>query len=197
MARRPSEEGIRGNKLKRKRRTTEAGSRPKQLQPAAKERLPFWGMRTIKTLIAVYLCFAIGILRGVLPFYSAIAAILCMKKDVDEGKKAGIHRSIGTLIGGSIGLLCLLLFRRLDMTEFGWLHFLLITLGLVPVIYSIVALKAKEAVYIGCVVFLSVTVSHGGDEKPYLFAANRILDTFIGIVTAQAVNRILPRGREE
>ena len=85
--------------MKRKRKKTEAGSKPKP-------QLPLWGMRTIKTLIAVYLCFAIGILRGVLPFYSAIAAILCMKKDVDEGKRAGIHRSIGTLIGGSIGLLC-------------------------------------------------------------------------------------------
>ncbi len=176
--------------MKTKSKKTEVGSKPKPRQPLL-------GMRTIKTLIAVYLCFAIGILRGVLPFYSAIAAILCMKKDVDEGKKAGIHRSIGTLIGGSIGLLFLLLFRRLHMTDFGWLHFLLITLGLVPVIYSIVALKAKEAVYIGCVVFLSVTVSHGGDERPYLFAANRMLDTFIGILTSQAINRFLPKGREE
>ena len=181
--------------MKRKKTKTGAGISPRQ--PDGKAHPRFWGMRTIKTLLAVYLCFAIGILRGVLPFYSAIAAILCMKKDVDEGKKAGVHRSIGTLIGGSIGLLCLLLFRRLEMTEFGWLHFLLITLGLVPVIYSIVALKAKESVYIGCVVFLSVTVSHGGDEKPYLFAANRMLDTFIGIITAQVVNRVLPMGREE
>ena len=183
--------------MKRKRKKTETESRERVPQPAGKVQVPFFGMRTIKTLIAVYLCFAIGILRGVLPFYSAIAAILCMKKDVDEGKRAGVHRSIGTLIGGGIGLLCLLLFRRLNIPEFGWLHFLLITLGLVPVIYSIVALKAKESVYIGCVVFLSVTVSHGGDEKPYLFAANRVLDTFIGIITSQAVNRILPRGRGE
>ena len=41
---------------------------------------------------------------------------------------------------------------------------------------------------------MSVTVSHGGDENPYLFAFNRIVDTLIGILVALAVGGIrLPR----
>lgn len=154
------------------------------------------GMRTIKTMVAVYLCFLIGMARQVMPFYSAIAAVLCMKKGVAEGQKAGIDRMIGTLVGGLVGLLGLVLFKHISIPSFGWLHFLLITFGLVPVIYIIVALKAKEAVFIACVVFLSITVSHGGDHKPYLFAFHRILDTFIGIIMAWLVNWILPWGKE-
>lgn len=158
---------------------------------------PILGMRTIKTMIAVYFCFMVGMLRGVMPFYSAISAVLCIKKDIVEGRRAGIHRMLGTLVGGGIGLGGLLLFREIPMPDFGWIHFLLITIGLVPVIYLMVALKAKEAVFIACVVYLSVTVSHGGDEHPYIFAANRMIDTFIGILTAWAVNRFLPMEKEE
>lgn len=155
------------------------------------KKTPLLGMRTIKTMIAVYLCFMLGMLRGVMPFYSAISAVLCIKKDVHEGRKAGVHRMIGTIVGGLVGMIGLLIFRRIPMPEFGWFHFLLITIGLIPVIYIIVALKAKEAVFIGCVVFLSVTVSHGGDEHPILFAVNRMVDTFIGIITAWGVNHLL------
>lgn len=161
------------------------------------KKTPLFGMRTIKTMIAVYFCFMIGMLRGVMPFYSAISAVLCMKKDIDEGKRAGLHRMMGTVVGGVIGLAGLLIFREMPIPEFGWLHFLLITFGLAPVIYLMVALKAKEAVFIACVVFLSVTVSHGGDEQPFIFAFNRMIDTLIGILTALAVNRVLPMKKEE
>ena len=47
-----------------------------------RERLapPRVGMRMIKTAVAVFLCFAIDAFRGGgIPFYSAIAAVLCLQ----------------------------------------------------------------------------------------------------------------------
>ena len=47
-------------------------------------------------------------------------------------------------------------------------------------------------------VFLSVTISHGADVNPYLFAINRIIDTLIGIAVSLAVNAArLPRRKDQ
>lgn len=53
-----------------------------------------------------------------------------------------------------------------------------------------VLVKKTSATYITCVVFLSITVSHGLDLVPYVFALNRILDTLIGIFISLFVNWI-------
>ena len=45
-----------------------------------------------------------------------------------------------------------------------------------------------------CVVFMSITVSHGADVNPYLFALDRCIDTLIGIAVSLCVNLFrLPR----
>lgn len=155
------------------------------------------GMRTIKTLIAVYICILIGFLRGVLPFYSAISAVLCIKKEKGEGHQVGRNRIFGTLIGGMVGLVFLVLLRQAGLQELGAMHLLIVPLGLIPVIYLNVHFGMKEAVFISCVVFLSVTITHGGEEAPYLFAVNRMIDTIIGVLVAWLINHILPMGKEE
>ena len=64
-------------------------------------RLPRPGLRMLKSALAVFLCFLIDTLRGGgVPFYSAIAAILCMQPDVQGGLRVGLNRVVGTLIGG-------------------------------------------------------------------------------------------------
>ena len=63
------------------------------------------GMRTIKTVTAVYLCFVIDNFRsGGVPFYAAIAAVLCVQKDIHSSIKAAKNREIATLIGGLFGM---------------------------------------------------------------------------------------------
>ncbi|WKY46208.1 FUSC family protein [Eubacteriaceae bacterium ES2] len=76
-------------------------------------------MRTFKTFIAVYLCFLIYIVRGGQgsPFYSSIAAILCMQPYVQNSMNVALNRTIGTLMGGQWGwcfyYLKEVLFRRI------------------------------------------------------------------------------------
>ena len=52
--------------------------------------VPKIGMRLIKTAVAVFLCFLVDFFRdGGTPFYSAIAAILCMQPELGSSLKVG------------------------------------------------------------------------------------------------------------
>lgn len=160
-------------------------------------RPPKIGLRMIKSAVAVFLCLLIGQLRGgSVPFYSAIAAILCMQPYVKNSVRVALNRTIGTLIGGFAGMLILLADRQFIPDSMPVLSILLISAAIVPLIYVTVVCKKTTASYITCVVFLSITVSHAADGNPYLFALNRILDTLIGIFISLGVNMFrLPRHR--
>lgn len=143
----------------------------------------------LKSALAVFLCFLIDTLRGGgVPFYSAIAAILCMQPDVQGGLRVGLNRVVGTLIGGCYGMGVLYLLRAFPPGGHGLLQYAVISAALVPLMYLTVLVKKTSATYITCVVFLSITVSHGLDLIPYAFALNRILDTLIGIFISLFVN---------
>ena len=75
--------------------------------------LPKVGMRIIKSAVAVFLCFLVYLFRqdGV-PFYSVIAAVLCMQPYVSHSVRVALNRCIGTLIGGVFGTLVLLFEQR-------------------------------------------------------------------------------------
>ena len=67
------------------------------------------GLRTVKTCLAVFICFLIDYLREAgVPFYAAIAAILCVQKDMDKSFKVAKNREIATVIGAFAGALFLL-----------------------------------------------------------------------------------------
>ncbi|WP_353092517.1 aromatic acid exporter family protein [Tissierella praeacuta] len=149
------------------------------------------GMRVIKTVIAVYICFLINFMRKGIPFYSAIAAILCMQNDHINGFKTGKNRLIGTLIGGTYGFLAIVLINFLNVELFNYIHYLILSLFLIPIIYTNVFLKSSSSAYISCVVFFSITISHGGDIAPMYFALNRVIDTLIGIGVSLIINRIM------
>ena len=137
--------------------------------------MPRIGMRMIKSAAAVFLCFMIDKLRGGgIPFYSAIAAILCMQRELSDSMTKGRNRMIATLIGGIAGMGMLYFIRFLSITADTWLHYLIVSAALIPLIYTTVLLKQPDCTYLSCVVFLCICISHGSDENPMLFAMNRI-----------------------
>ena len=74
--------------------------------------MPKVGLRILKSALAVFLCFVVYLVRqDGMPFYSAIAAVLCMQPYVRHSFTAALNRTVGTLIGGAYGLLILLLLR--------------------------------------------------------------------------------------
>ncbi|WKY48915.1 HAD hydrolase family protein [Eubacteriaceae bacterium ES3] len=162
--------------------------------------MPKIGMRIFKTFVAVYLCFIIYLLRGEQgsPFYSSIAAILCMQPYVQNSLNVALNRTIGTFMGGAMGLLFLLLERSLIPDNMLALQYLILSLCVIPLIYLSVKINKPSAAYITCVVFMSITVTHGADINPVIFTFDRILDTLIGIFVSLAVNIFhLPRKRNK
>lgn len=156
------------------------------------KKLPRIGMRIIKSAIGVFLCFAIYFLRGKqgIPFYSAIAVLWCVQNDTRNTFSKAVQRTVGTVIGALYGLIFLTgSIHFMDEQDTLWYYFLL-SVMVIPVIYTAVLFHKKNAAYFSCVVFLSIVVNHVGDENPYLFVLNRTLDTMIGILLGLVINSI-------
>lgn len=153
------------------------------------------GMRAFKTMIAVFLCCVIGVLRNQSPLYGMITAVLCMQPNDEQSLKVSVKRIIGTMVGALFGFLFMTVTQFTGLEPFTLLYYFFIVLTLAPIILVTVRSRQAAATDLACVVFFSITVAHV--EDPALFALNRMLDTLIGILIALAVNKILPGKKRE
>ena len=164
------------------------------------KKLPIPGQRIIRSAIAVALCLVVYVLRGYsgIPLYSAMAALQCIQPYTRDMSGVARKRVLGTVIGAVWGLLLLLI--EIQLINSGMqnetLHYILVPLFLILVLYSTVLMKVPETAYFSGIVFLVITINHFTDADPYIFAFNRLLDTVIGVLVAAVVNRMhLPRIR--
>jgi uncharacterized membrane protein YgaE (UPF0421/DUF939 family) len=152
--------------------------------------VPHIGMRIIKSALGVLICFAIYFMRGKqgAPFYSALAVLWCIQNQTKNTVQNALQRTVGTGIGAAYGLIYILIKQRVPQLGDSFLHYCIISIALIPIIYTTVVIKQKKASYFSCVVFLSIVVNHLMDENPYIFVANRSLDTLIGIFVGLVLN---------
>ncbi|MCQ4936109.1 HAD hydrolase family protein [Anaerotignum propionicum] len=158
---------------------------------------PRIGMRMIKTAIAVGICFLISSLTGGngKPIFSAIAAIICMQPYVEHSVDVAFNRIIGTIIGAVFGLIAASVSLYIP-PEYDYVHFLVISLTVIPVLYTTVLLKKPGASALAGVVLLSITLSTG--STPLMDAVNRSVETIVGILVSLGVNMAhLPRRKEK
>lgn len=148
------------------------------------------GLRIIKTVLAVFLSMVISELRPGegLPINSSIAAIISMQTNLVDTKDIGINRVIGTILGGIIGLIYLIVIP--DFSEPYILDFFLMSLIVGLIIWIMAHLKLYNALTIMAIVFLSITLDNVNQttDLPVLFAFNRTLDTLIGVVISIIIN---------
>lgn len=155
-------------------------------------RIPKVGMRSVKTVLAVLICLLIDYIRGVVPFQSTIAAILCIQPDTENMFKIAFNRIAGTLLGGLGGALALTVYVSLGIPANSvWFYIALCPL-LFPIIYIPVRLGWPSAAALTCIVFLVVALSYSPDTSPLAIAFERIVDTAIGVLVALPVNLLLP-----
>lgn len=149
------------------------------------------GQRIFKTSLAVFLSFIFSHFRSTyaLPFYAAIAAIICTKSDVNDSINIGVNRIFGTLIGGIFGFLYLFYIRKMVYNEI--LNYLLIAIFIAILIWFMSSLDKPNAISIMAIVFCSISINHAGDKFGAInFALNRTLDTLVGVVIAILINSI-------
>jgi uncharacterized membrane protein YgaE (UPF0421/DUF939 family) len=139
------------------------------------------GLRTVKTGIAVTISmFIASLFKDNNPFYAAVAALIVMQPTVSDSWKIGINRMLGTLLGAVLGVI------------FAFISFanpLLAGLGIIVLIIIMNTLGWHESIAIAGVVFVGIFMDM---EGPHIFNAfHRVVDTFIGILTAVLVNYII------
>lgn len=155
------------------------------------------GMRNIKTAVAVMVCY-FGFLpvwspNGEIgPFYACVASVICMQDSVRKSFHQGISRTIGTLLGGAVGLVILFLD---DQFENLILLGLMLGAGCVTVIWLCNLIGRASSSALGCVVLSVVLINHGGAER-YIYFLSRVVETVAGIAVAVAVNHLLPDFRK-
>nr|MCR4903702.1 FUSC family protein [Butyrivibrio sp.] len=162
-----------------------------------KYKLPGIGMRIIKSAFGVLMCFAVYFLRDKqgTPFYSALAVLWCVQNQSKNSLGNALQRTIGTSIGAVYGLVYILFKQSFISFEDSFLHYLIISILIIPILYTTVILKQKKASYFSCVVFLSIVVNHLTDENPYIFVLNRSQDTLIGIFIGLVINSVHIHGK--
>ncbi len=149
------------------------------------------GQRIFKTALAVFLSFTFSHFRSAdaLPFYSAIAAIICTKNDVNESIEIGLNRILGTFIGGFVGFLYLLFVKKNLTNEIE--NYFLLSVIMAFLIWIVSSMEKPNAISIMCIVLASVSINHAGENFGAIdFAVNRVLDTLVGVVIAILVNSL-------
>lgn len=146
-------------------------------------------MRAIKTVISVFLCLVLDSFRAnSVPFYAAIASILCMQSNMDKSFVEAKKRIVATFVGGVFGILFLFIEKNFSVIDTRFLREFLVSFMLLPIIYLSVFLKQQKGTYITCVVFLSIVITHRLDVNPFAFGLNRMIDTIVGIAVSLIVN---------
>lgn len=164
------------------------------MSPLNKMRLSKPGLRNIKTSLSVFFCILLfRVIGRPNPLFACSAAIICMKETMDHSYQIGVDRLIGTLLGGLVGLVFLLI------KNFVSLHYvepLIAGMGIFTVIYLCNLFDKSNVSVISSIVVLAIVIGTGA-KSPFLYSLNRTLDTLIGIVIALFVNRyIYPRERD-
>lgn len=147
------------------------------------------GLRTVKTTIAVAICFVTGYLLNRDPLFACIAAVICMQDSYEKTMQIGVYRFFGTVLGGMVGFG--ILAAALTSGASDWiLMCLMAPFGCLLAIYLCNLTGLPGAVVICCVVYFSTLVNFSAAlmDLP-IYVAGRVLDTVAGIVVAIVVNR--------
>lgn len=144
------------------------------------------GMRNIKTSISIILCVLLfKILGRESPFYACLAALVTIQSSISKSYTAGNNRLIGTALGSIVGLI----FSYIAKPSF-YLHAILIGLGISLLIYLLDILNKNASINISCIVFIAIMINTKGAPS-YLYAINRLIDTYIGIAVSLLINKYL------
>lgn len=158
------------------------------------KKLPYPGFRNIKTGIAILICLIlyIPVNRDGVAF-ATIAILICMQDSVEKSISEGFNRVIGTVLGGSFGII----FIYFDLIKLhSIIYFTLCSLGVVLYIYICNLINIRKSINIGCVVYLMIVIGPV-EDSPLLYSIYRTIDTIVGIIIAVVVNRHLFRPKPE
>ena len=147
------------------------------------------GMRTIKTLIAIFICLMLYVLIKAVckitdankdyaflwfnPFFASIAAAYSIYPNKKKSLEQAKNRIVASLIGGFVAIVLVVSYEFISMNLFnggGWptlvdpiekliIPYMLVALMSIIVVYIGVGFKQQGAIFVSILTFLSVTVN--------------------------------------
>ena len=142
------------------------------------------GMRTIKTGVGVTLCALLGPFLVENPISSAVACLISMQDTVSGSLSTGLSRIQGTIFGGIIGFLVLLMFPGNPF---------FCGLGVIFTIYACNLLNINKSIVISCITFINIQMGFLDSSPAIIYSFNRVLDTCVGVIIAIVINFALAR----
>lgn len=141
------------------------------------------GMRTVKTGIAVSICTLLAQYLVQNPMFAGVGCVASVQDTVKGSLKLGFNRVKGTMMGGLVGFLCVLI-KPGDPILCG--------LGIMATIYGCTILGINSGIIVSSVTFLSI---HLGiiESNPAYYSIHRVLDTSVGVVIGVIINYVLAR----
>ncbi len=149
------------------------------------------GLRTTKTAFAIFISTMIFYLLTLLmpyyadwfsPFFCSIAAAFSIQPGRNISLKMGKRRAIGTLIGGTIGMLVVFVCSSLKDGSMTHLFFYYVITSSMVLILIPLALKLKQQDAVFVTILTYCSICYGIYYLDHLqFGINRIMSTLIGI----------------
>lgn len=142
----------------------------------------FIGMRTIKTGLAVTLCCLFTRFAVDNMFYCATACVVTMQDTIKTSYKMGFQRVFGTMIGGLVGFLLVLISPANPF---------LCGLGIMIVIKCCEVFKLSSLV-VSSVTFFSLYLGYINSD-PVTYSIQRVIDTSVGVIMGLIINYSVAR----
>lgn len=150
---------------------------------------------TYKILMAVTVCILTAYITGNQNaiFFGGVAAIVCMQETHENTLKSGGYRFIGTLIGGAIGIITILIMILIPKSSVGG-NSIVIAVAVLIAIYICNFLKVSNSTFVNCIVLLNVVSNYDGKTEAthaFIYVGERILFTLIGVGAAYGIMRFI------
>lgn len=182
-----------------------------------------FGLRKIKTAIAILLCLLVYIVLKAIeyipnvedglaytwynPFFAGIATAYSIHVSKALSLRQAKNRCVASVIGGVVGIGVICLYElcggvwpgalQVDLATYNYIiPYILVPIAAIIVIHIGVVLKQEQAVFVSILTLLSVTIgpNTGVPNWQWQFGINRILSTVVGVMIALGVNNFrLPR----
>lgn len=159
------------------------------------EAVPFHlhiGMRTVKTVLAVFISGVIGWVIGQPPIFSMFAAILCIQNKTDDTIKSAYNRVIGTIVGGTYAVSLVYFTWLLGIPQKSLVNYTLISFMILPVIFTTLYIRKPTTSSLSCIVFVAITLTEYHTINPLFSAVWRTIDTLIGIGIVVCLELVFP-----
>lgn len=146
-------------------------------------KVPHIGYRNIKTALAVLICLVF--LNNSL--MASIAAIISMQSTIEDSVSTGINRLLGTLLGGTLGVIILYFISIFSLQNYS---ILISALSVSLIIYICNLINKPAACVISSIVVLGIVIDPGMNNQ-ISYAITRTIETSLGVIIAVLVNRFI------